>query len=134
MQRSAKNGKFSIVCTVLYSTASAALCVNTLLGNNCFHLLHCVMQTVHHASCVDGGSLLVLIPAGYIPVSTVIESDASVDSCRQVMTVPTADPLDEKVAWRYFRDIVLGIEYCEYSPCTHCVLRVTEWCGTSFSQ
>ncbi len=51
MRGNAKNGNFSIVCT-------AALCVNTILGNNCFHLLHCVTQTLrdalHHASCVDG--------------------------------------------------------------------------------
>ncbi len=35
---------FAQCCTALHSAAAAALCVNTLLGNNCFHLLHCVMQ------------------------------------------------------------------------------------------
>ena len=33
-----KNGKFSIVCTVLLSAATAALCVNTLLGNSCISI------------------------------------------------------------------------------------------------
>ncbi len=51
VQRSTKTGKFSIVCTVLHSTASAALCVNTLLGNNYFHLLYCVMQTLRYVTC-----------------------------------------------------------------------------------
>ena len=30
------------------------------------------------------------------------------------MNVPTAEPLTEDVAHRYFRDMVLGIEYCKY--------------------
>ncbi len=35
---------FAQYYTVLLSAVAAASCVNTLLGNNCFHLLHCVMQ------------------------------------------------------------------------------------------
>lgn len=30
------------------------------------------------------------------------------------MDVPTNNVLTEEKAWSYFRDIVLGIEYCEY--------------------
>lgn len=30
----------------------------------------------------------------------------------QVLEVPTEKPLDEEQAWTYFRDVVLGIEYC----------------------
>lgn len=33
---------------------------------------------------------------------------------REVMDVPTNNVLTEEKAWSYFRDIVLGIEYCEY--------------------
>ncbi len=47
MQRSAKNGK-SIICTVLLSATTAAPCVNTLLGNSCFHCMRCVMQTLRY--------------------------------------------------------------------------------------
>lgn len=32
----------------------------------------------------------------------------------QVLEVPTDKPLSEEEAWTYFRDVVLGIEYCEY--------------------
>lgn len=31
----------------------------------------------------------------------------------QVLDVPTDTPLSEQKAWTYFRDVVLGIEYCE---------------------
>lgn len=31
----------------------------------------------------------------------------------QVLEVPTEQPLDEEKAWNYFRDVVLGIEYCK---------------------
>lgn len=30
----------------------------------------------------------------------------------QVLEVPTDKPLSEEQAWTYFRDIILGIEYC----------------------
>lgn len=30
------------------------------------------------------------------------------------MEVPCDNPFSEEQAWLYFRDIVLGIEYCEY--------------------
>ena len=30
-----------------------------------------------------------------------------------VIEVPTDTPLREEQAWSYFRDMVLGIEYCE---------------------
>lgn len=30
----------------------------------------------------------------------------------QVLEVPTDKPLTEKQAWTYFRDVILGIEYC----------------------
>lgn len=30
------------------------------------------------------------------------------------MEVPSDQPFSEEQAWLYFRDIVLGIEYCEY--------------------
>ncbi len=43
-----QNGKFSIVCIVLLSAAAAA-CVNTLLGNICFHFLCCITQTQCYA-------------------------------------------------------------------------------------
>ena len=45
VQRSTKNGNISFVCTVLLSTTAAVLCVNTLLGNSCFHFSRCVRQT-----------------------------------------------------------------------------------------
>lgn len=32
----------------------------------------------------------------------------------QVLEVPTDKPLSEEEAWAYFRDVVLGIEYCKY--------------------
>lgn len=32
----------------------------------------------------------------------------------QVLEVPTDKPLSEEQAWNYFRDVILGIEYCEY--------------------
>lgn len=33
----------------------------------------------------------------------------------EVMEVPTDSPLSEDQAWGYFRDVVLGIEYREYT-------------------
>ena len=35
-----------------------ALCVNTILGNSCFHFLHCITQALRcaYALCVDGAS------------------------------------------------------------------------------
>ncbi len=41
MRRSAKNG---YLLHYLHS-AAAARCVNTLLGNSCFHFLYCIRQT-----------------------------------------------------------------------------------------
>jgi hypothetical protein len=38
--------------------------------------------------------------------------------CRAVMEVPTDSPISEEESWKYLRDIILGIEYCEYS-CPH---------------
>lgn len=35
--------------------------------------------------------------------------------CSPVMEVPTDSPLSEEQARLYFRDVILGIEYCEYS-------------------
>lgn len=32
----------------------------------------------------------------------------------EVMQIPTDEPLAEQQAWHYFRDVVLGLEYCEY--------------------
>lgn len=32
----------------------------------------------------------------------------------QVLEVPTDHPLSEEAAWPYFRDVILGIEYCKY--------------------
>ncbi len=43
MRHSAKNGY------LLHYLLSAAPYVNTLLGNNCFHLLHCITQTMLYA-------------------------------------------------------------------------------------
>lgn len=34
--------------------------------------------------------------------------------CGEVMVVPTDTPLTEQQAWTYFRDVILGIEYCKY--------------------
>lgn len=34
---------------------------------------------------------------------------------RPVMEVPTDNPLTEEQARFYFRDVVLGIEYCKYT-------------------
>lgn len=31
----------------------------------------------------------------------------------QVLEVPTDKPLSEEQAWTYFRDVILGIEYCK---------------------
>lgn len=31
----------------------------------------------------------------------------------QVLEVPTEKPLTEEQAWTYFRDVILGIEYCK---------------------
>ncbi len=51
VQHNAKHGKISIVCTVLLSGAAAsAYCVNTFLGNSCFHLLNCVTQTLRYVT------------------------------------------------------------------------------------
>lgn len=32
---------------------------------------------------------------------------------KQVLEIPTDDPLTECEAWGYFRDVILGIEYCK---------------------
>lgn len=32
----------------------------------------------------------------------------------QVLEVPTDKPLTEEQAWTYFRDVILGIEYCKW--------------------
>lgn len=34
--------------------------------------------------------------------------------CSPVMEVPTDNPLSEEQARLYFRDVILGIEYCKY--------------------
>lgn len=34
----------------------------------------------------------------------------------EVMEIPTDEPLSEDQAWGYFRDVVLGIEYCKWCP------------------
>lgn len=31
----------------------------------------------------------------------------------EVLEVPTDTPLSEEQAWSYFRDVILGIEYCK---------------------
>jgi calcium/calmodulin-dependent protein kinase kinase 2 len=31
-----------------------------------------------------------------------------------VIEVPTDNPMSEERAWKYFRELVIGIEYCEY--------------------
>lgn len=31
-----------------------------------------------------------------------------------VIDIPTENPLSEDLARRYFRDVLLGVEYCEY--------------------
>ncbi|XP_022103834.1 calcium/calmodulin-dependent protein kinase kinase 1-like isoform X2 [Acanthaster planci] len=36
-----------------------------------------------------------------------------------VMEVPTNNPLSEELAWTYFRDIILGIEYLHYQKIVH---------------
>lgn len=36
----------------------------------------------------------------------------------EVMQIPTDQPLSENQAWHYFRDVVLGLEYCKFS-CTN---------------
>ena len=41
---------------------------------------------------------------------------ATVVYYREVMEVPTANVLTEEKAWSYFRDIILGIEYCKLKP------------------
>lgn len=41
----------------------------------------------------------------------------------QVLEVPTDKPLTVDQAWTYFRDVVLGIEYCEYF-----ILNITHSC------
>lgn len=37
----------------------------------------------------------------------------------QVLEVPTDQPLSEEQAWTYFRDVVLGIEYCKTTSKTN---------------
>lgn len=32
----------------------------------------------------------------------------------QILEVPTEKPLSEEDAWTYFRDVILGIEYCKF--------------------
>lgn len=39
---------------------------------------------------------------------------------RPVMEVPSGDPLPEEQARLYFRDIILGIEYCTYLTRVRC--------------
>lgn len=39
------------------------------------------------------------------------------------MQIPTDEPLSEKQAWHYFRDVVLGLEYCKISSYIHTFLR-----------
>ncbi len=37
-----------------------------------------------------------------------------------VLEIPTTEPLKEPVAWNYFRDTVMGLEYCKTaSPYEH---------------
>jgi len=31
--------------------------------------------------------------------------------CSEVLVVPTDDPLPEELAWKYYRDVVHGLEY-----------------------
>lgn len=33
----------------------------------------------------------------------------------EVLSIPTDTPLSEERAWAVFRDVVLGLEYCEYT-------------------
>ncbi len=40
---------------LLLHAAAAALCVNTLLSKKCFHLLHCVTQTLHYVMLCGWG-------------------------------------------------------------------------------
>lgn len=51
------------------------------------------------------------------------------------MEVPSEQPFSEEQARLYFRDIVLGIEYCEYPaaalPCTGCASALLSWGGVS---
>lgn len=37
----------------------------------------------------------------------------------EVMQIPTDEPLSEKQAWHYFRDVVLGLEYLHYQKIIH---------------
>lgn len=32
----------------------------------------------------------------------------------EVIQLPTEKPLDEDTAWSHFRDVIKGVEYCEY--------------------
>jgi serine/threonine protein kinase len=34
---------------------------------------------------------------------------------RSLLELPTDTPLDEETAWKYFRDTLKGLEYCEFS-------------------
>ncbi|VDK76412.1 unnamed protein product [Litomosoides sigmodontis] len=36
-----------------------------------------------------------------------------------VLEIPTKNPLDERIAWSYFRDIVKGLEYLHYQKIVH---------------
>lgn len=35
------------------------------------------------------------------------------------MQIPTTQPLSEEKAWKYFRDVMLGIEYLHYQKIIH---------------
>lgn len=37
----------------------------------------------------------------------------------EVLEIPAATPLTEEVAWKYFRDVVLGLEYLHYQKIIH---------------
>ncbi len=62
----------------LFLHAAAALCMNTPLGNSCFHLLHCVTQTYCCALCTlcTRGKLLLIFWSSFSAALTqVLKAD-----------------------------------------------------------
>ena len=37
----------------------------------------------------------------------------------EILKIPTSSPLSEEKAWKYFRDVILGIEYLHYQKIIH---------------
>jgi hypothetical protein len=69
-----------------------------------YSLTHSLTHSLTLADCKSLGTCLVIL------VFELLERG-------EVLEVPTNTPLTEEQAWKYFRDVIMGIEYCKCSIC-----------------